>query len=35
MNEIMQELGVYTGVSFTVREGQRRLRYYRRKKKVR
>jgi hypothetical protein len=34
MNEIMQELGVYTGLSFTVREGKRRLRFYRRKKRV-
>ncbi|EIG63583.1 hypothetical protein [Bradyrhizobium sp. WSM1253] len=35
MNEIMEELGVYTGLSFTVREGKRRLRFYRRKRRER
>jgi hypothetical protein len=35
MNEIMQELGVYTALSFTVREGKRRLRFYRRRKRKR
>lgn len=35
MNEIMEELGVYTALSFTVREGKRRLRFYRRKKRKR
>lgn len=33
MNEIMQDLGVNTALSFTIREGRRRLRFYRRRRK--
>ncbi|MEY9153381.1 hypothetical protein [Bradyrhizobium japonicum] len=32
LNEIMEELGVLTAVSFTIREGKRRLRFYRRRR---
>ena len=35
LNEIMQDLGVNTAVSFTIREGSRRLRLYRRKRRKR
>lgn len=35
LNEIMEELGVQTAVSFTVREGSRRLRPYRRRRRKR
>ena len=35
LNEIMQELGVNTAVSFTIREGSRRIRFYRRKRRKR
>jgi hypothetical protein len=33
MNEIMQELGVNTALSFTIREGRRRLQFYRRRRR--
>lgn len=32
LNEIMEELGVLTALSFTIREGKRRLRFYRRRR---
>ena len=32
LNEIMEELGVQTAVSFTIREGSRRHRFYRRRR---
>ncbi|WP_050383363.1 hypothetical protein [Bradyrhizobium pachyrhizi] len=35
LNEVMEELGVQTAVSFTVREGSRRLRPYRRRRRKR
>jgi hypothetical protein len=35
LNEIMQDLGVNTALSFTVREGSRRLRFYRRRRRKR
>jgi hypothetical protein len=35
LNEIMQDLGVNTAVSFTIREGSRRLRFYRRRRRKR
>lgn len=35
LNEIMEELGVDTAVSFTIREGSRRHRFYRRRRKKR
>jgi hypothetical protein len=33
LNEIMQNLGVNTAVSFAIREGSRRLRFYRTEEK--
>jgi hypothetical protein len=35
LNEIMQDLGVNTALSFTIREGRRRLRFYRRRQRKR
>jgi len=35
LNEIMQDLGVNTALSFTIREGRRRHRFYRRAKRKR
>ncbi|WP_249167634.1 hypothetical protein [Bradyrhizobium elkanii] len=35
LNEAMEELGARTGVAFTMREGNRRLRFYRRPKRKR